>query len=109
MRNPRKISHHDWLAEALKDFEKTTKLHQSGVLPGSIEFFMITTPIWRLMRCCFPNRWAALLWVFKQCVKAELEDIYRDLWRFWRYRICLKSQEADLRELMAQPEDVEDE
>ena len=102
MRKYRRIAHPDWLKNALNSFERTSKLYQSGILPGSIEFFMLTTPVWRLLRCCFPNRWDALWWVFKHCVKAEFEAVYGALYRFWRYRICLKSQDADMYEMTAQ-------
>ncbi len=100
MRKSRPITHPDWLKQAMDDFKKTTQLHERGILPGSIEFFMISTPIYRMMRCCFPNRWAVLWWVFCDAIGHERERLYGVLYRFWRYRVKMKSQDEDFHKMM---------
>ena len=99
-RKSRPIAHPDWLKEAMKDFKTTTRIYNKGILPDSIEFFMVTTPIHRMMRCCFRNQWALLWWTFCRALAHERERLSGMLYRFWRYRIQMKSQEADLHRIL---------
>jgi hypothetical protein len=100
--NRRSIAHPDWLKTAMKDFESTQRNYARGVYPSSIEFFMLTTPIHRLLRCCFRNHWAMLWWLFVKALQSERERIGGILWRFWHYRILMESEDAALNEMLSQ-------
>lgn len=100
MPKSRPIAHPDWLKQAMEDFKKTISLHERGILPKSIEFFMISTPIHRMMRCLFPNRWSMIWWMFCEALWHECERLHGFLYRFWRYRIKMKSQDEDFHRMM---------
>lgn len=98
------IRHPDWIVEATARVGQFSRLYARGVVPKSIEHFMIVTPVKRVLRGVYGSdlkaAWALLS-------SAVWESLCRIPWRvrwFIRYSILRGDREADQRRWWAQME-----
>lgn len=97
----KRVAHPEWLESALKDMDGFRRVHKLPHFPKVLEYPMLTTHIKRLTRVVWPNGYVTA-WVFFCAALAHTrEHVIGILYRFWRYRILMKSQERDLREMMS--------
>lgn len=101
-RKPRSIAHPEWLRSALRDFKSTERLYLNGTFPKVLEFPMMAVAIHRQLRSCFRSRWAMLWWLFIDALGFERERLHGVLYRFWRYRVKMKSQDSDMNKFLSQ-------
>jgi hypothetical protein len=93
-----KIQHPDWLQgeKIAKDYD----LYRRGLIPDSIAGFMLATPLKHDLRAIYGGHFRASWALFMDGVRAVRETIHGHLYRFWRYRVQLKSQERDFNEML---------
>ena len=102
----RTMAHPDWVDDAYKSLCTTMRLRQQGVMPSVLETTMVVTPMCRMLRGIYGDDWTAV-WALAGAAAENTWSCWRGaLWRFWRYRICLKSPDQDWNEMME--EEVEE-
>jgi hypothetical protein len=103
-----KIRHPDWLPSALKSVESSIELAKADRLPSAIKGSMLAIPCHRLLRTIYGGNFK-IAWVFFCC---GCSDVWRRIqgkcWRFWHYRVLLRSPEVELNKLTGKIEDDEE-
>lgn len=97
-----KISHPDWLPDAMRHADSVNRLYRSGAIPEVLQHTMVSNAADRIIRACYPTRWSLVRLMIVQAIKGDTERIHGILYRFWRYRIQMKSQAADIHRMMTQ-------
>ena len=98
----RHVAHPDWLDEGLRSITSTARLRHEKILPSVLEFPMVVTGVRHVLLACFGSNWAAVRFLAARAAHDSLEGLRGRLHRFWRYRIQMKSPEADWHDLVAQ-------
>ena len=89
----RKIAHPDWLPDALTHSQSVGRLYLAGTIPEILRHELLSNAADRVLRACYRSRWE-LVWVmFGKALRGERERIYGIIYRFWRYRVQMKSQD----------------
>ena len=104
-RKGHKVVHPDWLPGATASLRKTLELMDNGSLPVCLTKPMLVVPMRWVLRSIYGNNLKAALALLWYALGQEAEDFRGRLYRFWRYRICMKSPERDWNELMDGLED----
>lgn len=98
----RRIMHPDWVSAGFKANASSMRLYELGSLPRSIEVPMVVTPLRQMLRGVYGSDWTAARILMGLVIRDTLINAQGALWRFWRYKVLLKSQERDVVELMEQ-------
>lgn len=98
----KRIAKRDWFMRDIERVVKQADLHSQKLVPESIEVFLAYTPLRACLRDLFGSHWTVLRVLFVSAVKTSIDDVRGSVWRFWRYRILMKSQDADLNDMISQ-------
>lgn len=97
----RKIAHPGWLPDAMEHSASVGRLYLQGSIPGMLQHNLVSGAADRVLRACYRNRWE-LVWVMiEKALSNDWQRIRAFFWRFWRYRIQHKSEEADIRRILS--------
>ena len=97
-----KVARPDWVPVSTRSLHKTLDLIESGRLPEVLTKPMLVVPIRYVLRSLYGSNMKAAAALFKYALGQEIEDFRGRLWHFWRYRICMRSEERDWNELLAE-------
>ena len=97
----RSVAHPEWLPQFFEDFDRQTALIKNGTLPEVLHFPFLVTLACRILKIAFKSRWAAARYVVAWSVAGLREYAYGVAFRFWRYRVLMRSQDRDFRELIS--------
>lgn len=95
------IAHPEWVDSALEDIAKFRRIRALPHFPKSLDYPMFTTDVARLAKCAWPSLYHAAWWFLCRAIGSTKERIHGTIYRFWRYRIQMKSQDRDWREMMS--------
>jgi ribosomal protein L37AE/L43A len=97
----RSLAHPEWLDQFWTDFDRQTALIRNGTLPEVLHFLFLVTLACRILKIAFRSRWAAARYVMAWAAAGTREYIHGVVLRFWRYRVLMRSQDRDFRELIS--------